>query len=354
MELLNQTFNSIDERNQRSSNSKLRTIKQILGVSTGLPMEEIWKRQKLLRCLEYHRYKEFQEMIWMPLAECDWRLWNSTLVKLKAYLRWIQAPSSIIRTTRKEVKTTLTWEIVNRNETNKNSKLTEIRALISQDNWIWIYKKLKLEKLLFLKKYVEFQQEIWMEKDECDWKLWKTTLETLKFYLKLDKTAIEGKAYFHWKPLYEISSHKLMRDPETGKFCCSKTAWFNGRQFGVSLPRWNAYEALTHPWRTALRSVPQNKKYKQPKAIRPAVTQEDFLSVKKNINFVDFCTYTKSKFGHRAVWFRDDKWEWYILDPYTKVNWRKNESPKKLEDYLKRRKIVKAHFYHSSWYTKEQ
>ena len=352
MELLNQTFNSIDERNQRSCNSKLRAIKQILEISTGIPMNEVWKRQKLLRCLEYHRYKEFQEIIWMSSDVCDWKLWNSTLIKLQAYLGWVQDPSSIIKTTRKEVKTTLTWELINRNEINKNSKLAEIKTLLSQHSWIWVYKKLQLERLLYLRKYVEFQQEIWVKKNACDWKLWKATLETLKVYLKLDKKDINEKLCFCWKALYEIKSHQLLRDPGTWKFCCSKTARFNGKQFGISLPRWNAYEALTNPWRNSLNTLPANKKYIQPKALRPAITEQEFVSMKNNINFVDFCTYTKSNYGHRAVWFRDDKWEWFVLDPYTKINWKKNEAPKRLEDYLRRRKIVKAHFYHSSGYMK--
>lgn len=353
METLKQTFNSIDERNERSDNSKLKMIKEILERSTGLPMEEIRKRQKLLRCLSYHRYKEFQEMIWIPIDECDWKLWNSTLIKLQGYLWGIKIPSNIINKAKKDVRYTLTLVDPIWNETNKNSKLSEIKWLLEQDSWIWIYKKLKLQRLLYAKKYIEFQQEIWMEKDECDWKLWKSTLETLKVYLKLDKKNLQGRICFCWKALYGIKSHQLLKDPETWRFCCSKTARFNGRQFGISLPRWNAYEALTNPWRNSLNTLPANKKYIQPKALRPAITEQEFVSMKNNINFVDFCTYTKSNYGHRAVWFRDDNWEWYVLDPYTRINWRKNEAPKKLEDYLRRRKIVKAHFYHSSGYTKE-
>jgi hypothetical protein len=44
--------------------------------------------------------------------------------------------------------------------------------------------------------------------------------------------------------------------------------------------------------------------------------------------------------------------EWYVLDPYIKINGKTSIKPIKLGVYMKKwRKIIKAHFYHSNWYS---
>ena len=157
---------------------------------------------------------------------------------------------------------------------------------------------------------------------------------------------------FCWTTVNSIKSEPFEKNSSTWVTWCSKTARFNWKNFWIMLPSWNAYDAWQLPWKSCLTTIPIDKQNEKPTNKRKWIDLEKFNSVWE-WNYADIYTDTKSpKYGHRAAAFKDDSWQWYVLDPYTRVNWKLDDSPKKLEDYLKFRKIVKAHIYESKWYKK--
>lgn len=165
---------------------------------------------------------------------------------------------------------------------------------------------------------------------------------------------IETKQHvFCWVNVNDIKSEPFAKNSKTWVTRCSKTARYNWENFGLNLPTGDAYKAWKLPLVTTKKTLPEDKnKIKQkPQSSWDWIKIWDFKSITE-WNFADIYTDSKSKYGHRAVAFKDDGWQWYVLDPYTRVNWRLDNSPKKLENYLKAKKIVKAHIYTSDWYKK--
>jgi len=156
---------------------------------------------------------------------------------------------------------------------------------------------------------------------------------------------------FCWTNLSEIQSYPYYKNSKTWVTRCSATAQMNGKNFGLNLPNGDAYNAGTKPWNDSICTLPKDKKDKKPSKRRPTINPSEFQSVWDDANFADIYVESKSNYGHRAVAFRDSTWQRYVLDPYIRVKWDLNNSPKKLEDYLSTKKIVKSHFYKSSWYS---
>ena len=146
-----------------------------------------------------------------------------------------------------------------------------------------------------------------------------------------------------------IKSEPFQKNSKTWVTRCSKTARFNWKNFWINLPSWDAYKAWKNPWKDSISTIPSDKKNETPNKSRKWIHTSSFKSINKG-NYADIYTNSKSGYWHRAAAFRDDNWQRYILDPYTRVNGILDNSPKKLEDYLKTRKIVKAHIYESKWY----
>lgn len=173
---------------------------------------------------------------------------------------------------------------------------------------------------------------------------WTTTTTTVS---ETSETMVHT---FCWTNVSSIKSEPFEKNSQTGVTWCSKTARWNGRNFGIELPSWDAYKAGTRPWKDSIQTIPQDKINEKPENTWIWIDSSKFDNTGE-WNFADIYTNSKSKYGHRAAAFKDDNWQWYVLDPYTGVNWmRADTSPKKLEDYLKARKIVKAHIYESKWY----
>lgn len=149
-----------------------------------------------------------------------------------------------------------------------------------------------------------------------------------------------------------IESVPFGKNHKTWVTWCSKTARFNWYNFGLNLPSWNAYDAWTNPGKDSISTIPMWKRNKRPDNSWEWISVSDLKS-QKRWNYADIYTSSKSWYGHRAAAFKDDKWHWYVLDPYSRVNWRLDSTPKRLEDYLKTRKILKANIYESKWYTKK-
>ena len=152
-------------------------------------------------------------------------------------------------------------------------------------------------------------------------------------------------------PLWEIQSYPYYKNSKTWVTWCSATAQMNWQNFGLNLPNGDAYNAWTKPWKDSLYTLPKDKKEKKPSKNWPTINDSEFQSISDDANFADIYVESKSNYGHRAVAFRDSTWQWYVLDPYIRVKWRLDNSPKKLEDYLSTKKIVKSHFYKSDWYS---
>lgn len=154
---------------------------------------------------------------------------------------------------------------------------------------------------------------------------------------------------FCWFSLNNISSSPYYRNSQTWVTWCSRTARENGKRFGLVLPSWNAYDAWEKPWQDCKWTLPPDKVNDRPKKNWNAISNSDFISWAKG-NYADLYVESGSDYWHRVAAFKDDSWQWYVLDPYTRVKWRLDTTPKKLEDYVKCRKILKAHFYESKWY----
>lgn len=155
-------------------------------------------------------------------------------------------------------------------------------------------------------------------------------------------------------PLWEIKSYPYYKNSKTWVTWCSATAQMNWQNFGLSLPHGDAYNAWAKPWKESLFTLPKDKKEKKPSKNWPTIKSSEFQSVSDDANFADIYVESKSNYGHRAVAFRDSTWQRYVLDPYIRVRWRLDDSPKKLEDYLSTKKIVKSHFYQSNWYSDKE
>lgn len=149
-----------------------------------------------------------------------------------------------------------------------------------------------------------------------------------------------------------IKSEPFEKNSQTWVTWCSKTARNNWKNFWIILPPWNAYDAWEHPWRDSLQTIPANKINEKPNKKWDGIAASAFRNLGKG-NYADVYVSSKSNYGHRAAAFKDNTGQWYVLDPYVRVNWILDNSPKKLEDYLKERRILKAHIYESNWYLPE-
>ncbi len=155
---------------------------------------------------------------------------------------------------------------------------------------------------------------------------------------------------FMWTKVSEIKSQPFYKNPGSWVTRCAATARFNALDFGLNLPWGNAYDAWKNPWSKTKETLPESKQNKKPSSSWSALDLEDFPKSDDKINFADLYTQSNSGFGHRVAGFKDWSWQWYVLDPYTRVNGRLDNSPKKIEDYMNSKKIIKSHFYTSPGY----
>ncbi len=149
-----------------------------------------------------------------------------------------------------------------------------------------------------------------------------------------------------------IKSEPFEKNSQTWVTWCSKTARNNWKNFWIILPSWNAYDAWERPWRDSIQTIPANKINGKPSKKWDRIADSTFRNISRG-NYADIYVSSKSNYGHRAAAFKDNTWQWYVLDPYVRVKWILDNSPKKLEDYLTERKILKAHIYESKRYLPE-
>lgn len=148
-----------------------------------------------------------------------------------------------------------------------------------------------------------------------------------------------------FKPFSDVQSSPSIINPKTGVTQCSKTAQSNWRNFWVILPNGNAKEAVykehiddTH-YIDSLNANGLNQSI-------------DLNSISSEVNFADISVVSPTrnwkKYWHRAVAFRDSKWEWFVLDPY--YNSGKWTKPQPLSEYKVKWKpaiIDRANLYNS-------
>lgn len=148
----------------------------------------------------------------------------------------------------------------------------------------------------------------------------------------------------------EIESQPFYKNPDSWVTRCAATARFNALDFWIDLPWWNAYDAWEKPGSLTKKTIPQSRQNEKPSSSWPPLNKNQFPNADSDINFADLYTSSSSWYWHRVVGFKDSNWQWYVLDPYTRVNWVLNSTPKKLEKYMEKRKVIKSHFYKSSGY----
>ena len=144
----------------------------------------------------------------------------------------------------------------------------------------------------------------------------------------------------------KFQSSPFRKNPKTGVTLCAATAKFNAQQFWLTFPSGNAWDASTaKPTEKEYQtSLPASKIGEKPNRNWTPLSISDFDAM-KGVNVADIFPDSKSGYGHRAVAFRDKNGEWMVLDPYIKVPWTTSTEPKRLEDYMKSRKVFKSHFY---------
>lgn len=127
-----------------------------------------------------------------------------------------------------------------------------------------------------------------------------------------------------------------------GTTLCAKTAWSNAQNFGINLPRGNAYDAaretpISSAFKKTVGSVDQPKKI-----------STDFSKFASDSNFADIYTTSKSQYGHRAIAFLNQSdHQRYVLDPYSN---KQKTDPIPLMEYQEKRGVIQANFYKSEYY----
>lgn len=239
-----------------------------------------------------------------------------------------------------------TWDWLKLFEWLKNDKnLLTYAELKSKEKDLKRWEKVKMDLLdlklsitcPYFKDFKTFLEEL--NKWESVSQTWETWSESAEF---------QGKTFCGFS-INNIKSYPYYKNSETWVTWCSKTARENGKKFGIVLPSGNAYDAWKEPGNDCIVTIPSNKIHDRPTKRWNEISEWEFLSNSK-WNYADIYVKSKSDYGHRAAAFKDDSGQRYVLDPYTSVNWSMDTTPKKLEDYIKVRKILKAHFYESKWY----
>jgi len=228
-------------------------------------------------------------------------------------------------------------------------KIENKKRTFKEEFKIWLL-ELKLQiKCSYFADFKEFLKDL--KESESSTKQKEDATDSKQKESKEQGMRIDNK--FFNTSISKMKSHPYYKNSASWVTWCSATARFNSESFWLNLPRWDAYNAWKEPWKACLKTIPSNKFDKKPQNSWSNLSLSDFNDQKdEKINFADIYTNSQSGYWHRVVWFKDNLGQWYVLDPYTNVNWL-NDKPKKLEDYMWKRQIKKVHFYYSDWYNFE-
>ena len=251
--------------------------------------------------------------------------WNSDLVKTVSDLVWLEAETK---------EWFFSWWLKN----DKN--LLEYANLSNKTEKLNIWESIKF-KLLEIKLsitcpyFADFKEFLEELKRWTDTSTPNTTNTSTIGSTSTETTSESIETWNHTfcgSSVNNIESEPFQRNSKTWVTWCSKTAYDNWKNFGLRLPSWNAYDAGKKPWVDCIQTIPANRRNDQPQKSWGWINASAFRSIGK-WNYADIYVESKSNYGHRATAFKDDSWQWYVLDPYTRVNWRLDNSPKKLENY---------------------
>jgi len=239
----------------------------------------------------------------------------------------------------------------------QETKDNMLKNWLKNDEKLLSYAELAFNEKLNTKEYIEkWLLELRLSITCPYFRDFKDFLEQLKSWNNISnspttaETSVEfSNKTFCGTSLSCIKSEPYQKNSETWVTWCSRTARRNWENFWLKLPSGNAYDAWEKPGDNIIKTIPEDKSNKRPRKSWEWIQVNKFKAIEE-WNYADIYTDSKSDYGHRAAAFKDDNGQWYVLDPYTRVNWILDNSPKKLEDYLSVRKIVKAHFYQSNWY----
>ena len=281
---------------------------------------------------EYINNNEQEKWYWKLAETVADLVWVEEEVKEWFLNKWLKNEKSLLEYAELSMKTEKLnfWETIKR-------KLLEVKLSITCP---------------YFADFKDFLEELklWTDTSKTDATSTSTTSSTSK---ETTSESIDlSTRQFCWTSVSRIKSEPFEKNSKTWVTWCSKTAYNNWYNFGLRLPSWDAYNAGKKPWVDCIETIPANRKNDQPKKSWEWIDTSAFRSLSK-WNYAEIYVESKSDFGHRATAFKDDSWKWYVLDPNTRVNWRLDNTPKKLEDYSNTRKIVKAHIYESRWYVKK-
>ena len=261
--------------------------------------------------------------------------WTTALIDTVADLAWLEKESK-------------KWALSKRLKNDENLLSYADLTMKTEKLTFWEsvkHKLLELKLSITCPYFADFKDFLNNLRLWTDTSVWTTTTPT-ETVGESNETVIHS---FYGTNINNIKSEPFEKNSQTWVTRCSKTARCNWKNFGIDLPCWNAYDAWKLPGKNSIATLPKNKIDKRPQKSWDKIEISTFKSITA-WNYADIFTESKSNYGHRAAAFRDDSWQRYVLDPYTRVNWKLDNSPKKLEDYLKVKKIVKSHFYKSTWY----
>lgn len=265
--------------------------------------------------------------------------WNSKLVETVSDLAWLETETK---------EWFFSWWLKN----DKN--LLTYAQLLDKKDFLNIWENIQF-KLLEIKLSITCPYFADFKDFLTEIKLWPDTSEPSKTdsnkgsHKSKTETVETWKSSFRGTDVKNIKSEPFQKNRKTWVTRCSKTARDNWLNFWLNLPNWNAYDAWKEPWKDSIQTIPANKKDKKPQKSWEWINFTTFTWIKE-WNYADIFTDSKSNYWHRAAAFKDDNWKRYVLDPYTRVNWKLDDTPKELDEYLKWKKIVKAHIYKSTWY----
>jgi len=142
------------------------------------------------------------------------------------------------------------------------------------------------------------------------------------------------------KNFSNIKSAPYEKNPETWNTLCSRTAWQNCCNFGISAPRWNASDSF--------KQEPFDDNFITNRKNQAKNKITNFNIYNKSTNFADLHVSSTSQYWHRAVAFLNttDN-QRYVLDPYRN---HKSTKPILLWEYQKNwAKIIEANLYDSPY-----
>ena len=232
--------------------------------------------------------------------------------------------------------------------TNSSNKLDKTKANTwsSKEKQSNIRKATEKEKNSFfsvVKKYASTWCELLVKWKDYIVKRASWALETVwEFVWWIVRTFVDLTKIVSAPSYSEIRINKRTGKKSKMTFC-SKTAQQNAKNFWVSLPNWNAKEWVHKPIIDKEHFISSSTKQQN------SNSYIDINTSPENANFADISvesdTVNWRKYWHRAIAFKNNDGQRYVLDPY--YSWWYNTKPIPWEKYPKHSKAEKINYYNA-------